>query len=144
MPFIASWPEGGLSGGRRTDALIGLIDLFATVAGVLGVSLPEAALDSLDVMPSLREGSPVRSEIVVASGPGARGLRSGDWIYLEPGGVRQEPIWYLEKFGIEPVDSPAMLFNLREDLGQKYNLALEYPERVDTLKQRLEAIFNRP
>ncbi len=141
VPFFASWPAGGLAGGRRTDALINLTDLFATLAGVLGTALPEgAAPDSVDIMPALREGRPVREETVVAARSGSLGLRHGDWVYLESGGHMKEPEWYRGRFGIEPVNSSAMLFNLREDPGQKRNLALIHPEKVKALRQRLAEI----
>jgi len=31
------------------------------------------------------------------------------------------------------------LYNLKDDIGEKRNLAAQYPERVDRLKQLLEA-----
>lgn len=142
VPFIVNWPEGGLSGGRQVDRLIGLSDLFATVAGVIGYDLPPgAAPDSLDVMPSLMENRPVRTEVVYHSGGGSLALRRGDWTYLRPHGFGKEPDWYVDIFEVEPHRGQAMLFNLANDKRQKHNLLEEFPEKVDVMKKRLQAII---
>lgn len=143
VPFIVSWPDGGLKGGRRIDVVIGLVDIFATVAGVVGHELPVgAAPDSMDVMPSLRDNRQVRSELVYHSGSGARGLRQGDWVYLERGGWRAEPDWYCERYGVGKIDTDGALFNIKEDEGQKRNLSRENPEKVKAMQQRLEELSN--
>ena len=41
VPFLVSWPAGGLTGGKSSDELIGLQDLYATFSDVLSVSLPD-------------------------------------------------------------------------------------------------------
>ena len=66
VPFIASWPSGGVGDGDETTAgrsdatLIGLQDLYATFAEVLGAKLPDVregekgAEDSVSVLPAWR------------------------------------------------------------------------------------------
>ena len=141
VPFIASWPEGGVKGGRRTDALISLTDLFATCASLLNVPLQAAdAPDSLDVLPGLLQGKGVRSEMVYHSGNGKLGMRSGQWAYLEFGG-KPEPDWYVELRGLKKDEvKEGVLYDLAADLSQTKNLSDQQPERVASMKARLETI----
>lgn len=41
VPFIVSWPAGGITGGRTSNELINLVDLYATFAEILGKPLPD-------------------------------------------------------------------------------------------------------
>jgi arylsulfatase A len=66
VPFIVSWPEGGVGNGNpsnpgKTSAeLLALQDLYATFSAILGVDLPDlrrgekGAEDSFNVLPSWR------------------------------------------------------------------------------------------
>ncbi|MEM7013728.1 MAG: arylsulfatase [Verrucomicrobiota bacterium] len=60
VAFIASWPGGGVSGGKDVSATIGLQDLYATFADLAGVQLPDleagekGAEDSVSIVPQLR------------------------------------------------------------------------------------------
>ncbi|MGB2011833.1 MAG: sulfatase family protein [Akkermansiaceae bacterium] len=141
VPFIASWPNGGIDGGRRVDATISLTDLFATIAGIVQAPLADGtAEDSLDILPSLRSGEPVRKELVYHATGGRLGLRQGEWAYLRPGGITPEPDWFQEQWKGDPLDAPALLFNLSKDIAQKKNLHDEFPERVKQMEQRLAEI----
>lgn len=141
VPFIAAWPEGGLDGGRRIDAVISLTDLFATIAGIVGVPLAEGtAEDSLDILPSLRSDEPVRKELVYHASNGTLGLRQGDWVYLRRGGITAEPDWFKEWWSGDALDAPGLLFDLSADLGEKRNLHDNNPERVRRMEERLAVI----
>ncbi len=141
VPLIATWPQGGIDGGRRVDATLSLTDLLATIAGIVGVPLAAGtAEDSLDILPSLRADEPVRKELVYHAANGRLGLRQGDWAYLRPGGITAEPDWYQEQWQGDSLDAPALLFDLSADLGQKKNLHVKYPERVQRMEQRLAEI----
>jgi arylsulfatase A len=66
VPFVVAWPEGGVgngkasSPGRNSDALVGLQDMFASFADILGVTLPDlrsgakGAEDSISVLGAWR------------------------------------------------------------------------------------------
>lgn len=140
VPFIASWPKGGIHGGRRTDALISLTDLFATCASILKAPLgDQVAEDSLDILPSLIKGEQVRTEMVYHSGGGKLGLRSGHWVYMTTGGKR-EPKWYQEEWGIGPDSGRNLLFDLSADLAQIKNVHGAHADRLASMKKRLETI----
>ena len=51
-PFIARWP-GMIRGGRTSNALASMMDIFPTVARLCGASLPAKPLDGLDIWPLL-------------------------------------------------------------------------------------------
>jgi arylsulfatase A len=141
VPFIASWPQGGVDGGRRIDAILSLTDLFATIAGIVGVPLEEGvAEDSLDMLPTLRADTPCRNELVYHAANGKLGLRQGQWAYLRPGGITEEPEWYQELWQGDSTDTPGLLFDLSSDLGQRINLYDQYPERVQRMETRLAEI----
>ena len=143
VPFIASWPEGGIDGGRLVDETLSLVDLFATIAGIVGVPLSAGtAEDSMDVLPSLRSGEPVRKELVYHASNGRLGLRQGKWAYLRDRGTRPEPDWYRELWKGDSLDAPGFLFDLSADLGQRSNLYDQYPERVRRMEKRLAEIEN--
>jgi arylsulfatase A-like enzyme len=139
VPFVVRWP-GKVAAGAVSDALVGLSDVFATVADALGVSVPpDAAEDSMSVLPVLqgRSDGPRRESIVHLSAPGAFAIRKGNWkLCLCPGsGGWSEP---------RP-GSPAerglpkvQLYDLAADPGERTNLQAEHPEIVAELTALLE------
>ena len=142
VPFIASWPEGGVSGGRRIDATLSLTDLFATIAGIVGVPLEEGiAEDSLDILPTLRADESVRNELVYHASNGTLGLRQGQWAYLRPRGITAEPEWYQKMWMGDSMDAPGLLFDLSSDLGERINLVDQVPERVQRMEARIAEIM---
>lgn len=51
-PFIARWP-GMIRGGRTSNALASMMDIFPTVARLCGASLPAKPLDGINIWPLL-------------------------------------------------------------------------------------------
>jgi len=141
VPFIASWPQCGVNGGRRIDAMLSLTDLFATIAGIVGVPLKEGvAEDSLDILPTLRADQPRRNELVYHAANGMLGLRQGQWAYLRPGGITPEPEWYKKIWKGDTIDAPGLLFDLSHDIGQRKNLYDKFPERIQQMEAHLSEI----
>ncbi len=53
-PFIASWPDGGVPAGAVSSANFGHVDLYASLAGLLGHAMgPDEAEDSENVLSAL-------------------------------------------------------------------------------------------
>ncbi len=141
IPFVASWPEGKIVGGKMNESLISLIDLLATIANIIEYDLPEnSAEDSFDILTSLRDLKPVRNELVYHCSTGDLGLRKDNWVYLEGTGGRQEPDWLIELLNIQSPDAIVQLFNLSTDPGQKINVQDKHPEKVKELATRLSEI----
>jgi len=141
VPFIVTWPKGGIDGGRRIDSIVSQTDLFATIAKIVGAPLEEGdAEDSVDILPTLLRDEPVRKEMVLHAANGKLGLRQGDWAYLRKGGNTREPEWFQEHWQGDSLDAPALLFDLSADLAQKKNLRDKHRQRVRQMEQRLAEI----
>ncbi|MDD7983558.1 arylsulfatase [Lentisphaera marina] len=141
VPFIASWPKGGIKGGRKIDALLSQTDLFATIAKIIDHPLADGvAEDSLNILPTLQSNESVRQELVYHAANGKLGLRQGSWAYLRRGGISSEPEWFKKLWQGGSTDVPGLLFNLSNDLGQRINLYDKSPERIQRMESRLAEI----
>jgi arylsulfatase A-like enzyme len=145
VPFIARWP-----GRFPTNAISGEtichVDLLATVAALLGTSIPDhAGEDSYNILPALQGEKlhlPIREATVLHGGNGKFAIRQGDWVFLDapigdgngPGG---EPEWFKQERGYRPNPFPGELYNLNDDLSQRRNFYGEKPELVAQLKALL-------
>jgi arylsulfatase A len=135
VPFIARWP-GHTPAGARDAHLVGQLDLLATCADLLGVTLPESAgEDSVSMMPLLRgekAASGLRVSLVNHSENGSFAIRQGQWkLALCPGSGG----WSYPH--PEKDDTIAMpkyqLFDLDSDPAERTNLVNEHPEIVERL-----------
>lgn len=135
VPFIVRWPER-VQADTVCDQLVHQADLMATLAEVLGVTLPEnAGEDSFSLLPLLRgEDVSVRDHAVSTSINGVPAVRLRDWKYIPAPGSGG---WGK---GGDP-SQPVQLYNLADDLGESRNLAVEQPGRVEEMKALLEELI---
>ena len=118
---------------------------MATLAAALGYKLPDnAAEDSHDLLPLLKgEVESVRSTHVQNTSTGRYAIRHGDWLLVDSkdGYVsRRDPAWEA-RHGYPPDDDrPVELYNLKDDLPQKQNVAAAHPEKVAELQALLKRI----
>ena len=144
VPFVASWPAGGISGGRKVEVLISLVDLFATTAELTGgVISAGAAEDSVNILPALRAGETVRTETVYHAASGELALRQNEWVYCrKTGGAAKAPEWYKQWINAPErnTELPGELFNLKTDPKQLKNLYEIFPERAADMEARLDEI----
>jgi arylsulfatase A len=146
VPFIIRWP-GVLQLGAVSDALIAQIDLMATFANVTKFSLPKgAALDSHDFAPWMEKkstDSPRRS-MVHNTNPKNYAVRVGDWVLVNAKhgfGGQAAPKPWIAKHKIPADDGlPVELYDLKNDPGQRINLAAKHPEKVTELQAELKRI----
>lgn len=142
-PLLVRWP-GVVAPGRVSDALVGQVDLMATIAAIVGAALPDdAAEDSFDLLPLLRgEAETVRPFLVHNTYPDRWGIRQGDWLLLEPadGGHTRVPEWFRQQEGLAVDPRPVGLFDLRADPGQRDNLCEQEPARVAELRALLQRL----
>jgi len=135
VPWIARW-TGRVNPGV-SDALVSQVDLMASLAALVGVSVPAgAASDSVDVLAALLGEAPTaRDELVEHAGVLA--LRASDWKLIGPSDRPQRQ----RNTGMELGNSADwQLYNLHDDSGETTNLAERHPEKVKDLAARLEAI----
>lgn len=124
-PFLARWP-GRIPAGAESAALLGHVDMVATMAALTGQSLPAGgAPDSANVLPALlgQPGAQGRKELVFQNnGVAPLALRSGNWKLIE-----------------RPQGKPE-LYDLASDLTESKNLAAAEPEKVKELAAVLQGI----
>jgi arylsulfatase A len=144
VPTMIKWP-GVTKPGAVTDALFAQIDLMATFANYLGYSLPEkSAEDSHDFLPYLKgetKSSPRTTMVHNTSKDYA--IRDGDWLLIDAktGAARQPGKAWFQKHKVPAYGDQAVgLYELREDLGQRNNLADKHPEKVKELQALLKKI----
>lgn len=145
VPFVVKWP-GLPRAGSVSDALVSQVDLMATFAALVGYKLPAtAAADSFNFLPYLRgetAASP-RDTIVHNTNKGTYAIRHADWLLVDAksGNARPVPKAWMTKHDTPPDDGlPNELYNLKEDPGQRVNLASKKPQTVEELRDMLAKI----
>jgi arylsulfatase A-like enzyme len=125
VPFLVRWP-GKIKDGLVNNQLVGVNDVMATVAAIVGHTLPDnAAEDSVNLLPTLLDPTKsVRQNLVHHSVSGEFAIRDGDW-----------------KLILDKNKKPKQLFNLASDLEEKNNLYTEYPELVKRLVAKLKQYY---
>ncbi len=126
VPLLVRWP--GVKAGTTCREPVLLADLFPTLVAAAGLPPARSALDGLDLAPLLRDptGKLNREALCFhyphyyATTTPAGAIRAGDWKLLE----------YFEDDRVE-------LYNLKDDLGEKNDLAGKMPDRAAELRRRL-------
>jgi arylsulfatase A len=136
VPFLVRWP-GVVEAGTRCAEPVCHVDLFATLAALVAVEVPEgAARDSHSLMPMLRDPAGGRrgGPVVNHSANGTFALRDGRWkaIFCTGSGGREKPKG-------KPFDG-TRLFDMEADPGETTDVAAGNPEVVARLTAQLEAL----
>ena len=142
VPTLMRWP-GRIPAGTECDELTATIDIFPTVAALIGAKLPAHKIDGKDI----------RS--LLFAEPGARSPHEAFYSYYRHGQLQavRDRRWKLH-FPHEyrtlsgraggagghpvPYDQAATgmeLFDLKQDVGETSDLAAEHPEVVERLKR---------
>ena len=128
VPWIVKWP-GVTKASTTNDTPITSVDVFPTIVAGAGLKLPtDREIDGVNLKPLLDgSGKLDRSAIYwhfphYRHAPGPYSIiRDGDWKLVK---------WY---------EGPISLFNLKDDLGEKKDLADSMPQKVKQLDQKLMA-----
>jgi len=143
VPTIIRWPSN-VPAGKVNDGLFSQIDLYATLAKIVGADVPAGnAEDSYDQRALITGSGPsTRNELVHNTNPNGYAIRQGDWVLIQArsGAVSKVPDWFAQANSYEPNKQPGELYNLRDDLGQRNNRYAEEPQRVEELSKLLEQI----
>jgi arylsulfatase A-like enzyme len=134
VPLMVMWP-GKIPAGKSTEAIVHAVDLYPTILDLVGVK-PNAShvIDGTSLAPVLRD-------------PKAKLPRDAIFNYFptgnprKPGGVWvRQGDWKLIRWFETMSDFPSIheLYNLREDLGERKNLAQQHPDRVKDLNALIE------
>jgi len=122
VPMIAKW-SGKIKAGVVTDKVASTIDFLPTIAYLTDADLPEKKIDGKNIWkllsgkncksPHKKEGFYYYKESTLQA------VRQGDW-----------------KLRITKKDD-IQLFNLKEDISEKNNLASQYPKVVNKLRKMM-------
>lgn len=138
VPFIVNWP--GAIKPTISSALVCQIDLIASFAKLLNIAIPKGeAVDSENTLNAfLGKGNIGRSSLIKDAGSLA--IVKDNWKYISP----SDGVPYAKLVDIETGNLPKpQLFNLKDDIAEKNNLADKYPEKVKELSQLMDKIKNK-
>lgn len=137
IPFIVHWSTHVDAGVQ--SALFSQIDIYASLAALVGYSIPEgAAPDSQNHLTVLLgESDEGRKEVVQQNLNNTLSLIYDGWKYLSPSPHPAIEYWTRTELGNSP---EPQLYNLKSDPHEHHNLAADYPERVADMSLRLDAI----
>lgn len=135
VPFIVRWPERVKPG--ESDALMCQIDFLASLAALTGQKIDSKdAPDSFNVLSALIGNSSSGRDHLIEHA-GTLSLIKGNWKYIEPSGGAKIARYVNIELGNDP---QPQLYNLKNDIGEKNNLAAEHPEIVKELAALLDKI----
>ena len=131
-PFLIRWP-GVTRPGALCETPVTSVDFFPTMLEMAGLSLlPERHLDGRSLVPLLKESGGLDRDALFWHYP--HYSNQGGF----PGGAIRMGDWKLiERFE----DGRVHLYNLQWDIGEREDLADQYPERVVAMRQRLHAWY---
>ena len=137
--MIVRWP-GRTTGGQQSQALVGLQDIYATLAQALTLTVqPGEGLDSVSFLPVLHDPqAPGRKGIIHHSLDGTFAVRQGPWKLIE-GNLGSGGFSRPSRVEPGPDDPGGQLYNLNNDPAETTNLWKEFPERVVELQALLAA-----
>ncbi len=128
VAMIVRWGDGPR--GKVCGTQFSHIDLFASLAGVCGATLPAgAAPDSRNTLGALRGGKKGCDYVVEQSG--SMSVVKEGWKYIVPG--KYPPRYSALTMTEYGSDTLPQLYDLRRDIGEKQNLAAKYPAKVEEL-----------
>ncbi|PWV45392.1 sulfatase-like hydrolase/transferase [Chitinophaga sp. S165] len=137
MPTITYWPgtiRPGVSAG-----LCSQVDLMASLAALTGQKLSAgAAPDSQNAL-DVWLGRSKQGRKYLFEESYTFSIRDARWKYIAPQQT-STPDWMKNKkieSGLAPVDQ---LYDLQHDPGEKYNVASQHPEIINTLKAELKKL----
>jgi arylsulfatase A-like enzyme len=137
VPYLFRWP-GTVAAGATCDQPINSVDLYPTLLELAGTKLPDGQpLDGASYVRLLKNGGQgtLDRDAIYWHFPGYLGAGAGNWRTTPAGAIRRGDWKLLEFFETNRVE----LYNLKDDLGERKNLAAARPELTRELRDKLHA-----
>ncbi len=137
VPYIFRW-TGKIAPGGTCQTTINSVDLYPTLLDVVGTRKPDGyALDGHSYAPLLTAPGMQTTdrEPIFWHFPGYLGSGGGTWRTKPAGAIRWGDWKLLEFFEDERIE----LYNLRDDPGEKHDLAAKMPDKADQVHAKLLA-----
>jgi arylsulfatase len=139
VPCIMRWP-GNIPAGSECDRMATTMDVLPTLAAITGAKLPENKIDGVSILPMLKgdQDTNPRDHLFYYYGKQLQAVRQGRWKLHFPHGYRSYE-------GVEPGkgglpgpyahgETELELYDLENDIGEKHDVAVRYPDVVERLK----------
>ncbi len=148
VPLIARWP-GKIPAAHVSSQLINITDIFATLASVVGYTMPDdVAVDSYDMLPALlgiqEEAKPIRPYMLTQSFRGEFQLRQANWKLLNHSGSGGNDYskGILKKYALteNAPDAKGQLYDLSQDPGETKNLYFVESEKQKQMQEVLQEL----
>lgn len=133
VPMVVSWPNV-VKSGTAVDHLVSVMDFFPTIREAAGI--PEAeqsAVDGESLIPLWTGEGELHRDSLFWHLPAYLDGRNNTW-RSKPGAAMRHKQWKLiECFE----DNRFELYNLESDIGERHNLAIEQPEKMKEMVERM-------
>jgi arylsulfatase A len=133
VPLIVYWP-GVTKPGSVSDTPVISMDLYPTLLEIAGVKdVANKTLDGVSLVPLLRQNGKLQRDALFWHYP--------HYQHYQLGGTTPYSAIHFGDFKLIEFhdDMRVELYNLREDIGEKRDLAKEMPTKVEELRNRLHA-----
>jgi arylsulfatase A-like enzyme len=141
VPLVIRLPDeiAGARRGQSVDELVRVVDIMPTVLDVLGLPVPPG-LDGISLLPVLTGAAPLPA--LWAYGESDNGFVGDDPDTHLPGvrgktRMARTPDWKLVLVP-KPVSNEVRLFDLRNDPGERVDVADRYPHKIAELQRLLD------
>jgi len=144
VPGIFRWP-GKISPNQVSDVTMTSMDLLPLFSELAGVKQPDdRKIDGRNILPILLGNKTATPHDILYyyNGTNLQAVREGYWKLHLPREPKDQPFWSKKPDktkGFVSLDEP-MLFNLKQDVGEKRNVAQQFPEVVSRLQKQAELI----
>lgn len=144
VPGIFRWP-GNIPARQVSDTTLTSMDLLPLFCNLAGVTVPgDRKLDGYDILPILqgKQTDTPHKFLYYYNGTNLQAVREGHWKLHLPRTVADQPFWSKKpskKKGFVTLREP-QLFDLRNDVEEKRNVAQRHPRVVARLLKQAESI----
>lgn len=137
VPLIVRWPKGLNKPGDINPGLISQIDFFASFASITGTSLQKGnAPDSRNLSKLIQNKTTQGAPFIIQQNLNSTlSIVKEGWKYIEPSDAEPIEFWTKTELGN---DLNPQLYNLKEDQGERNNLAKIRERKTNELKKLLE------
>lgn len=131
VPGIFYW-KNEIPAGQVSSDMATTLDIFPTLLEITGIEKPaEKEFDGVNILPFLKgEAASPRTEFFYLRGRVIEAVREGEW-KLRYSNHRREGLAETDPIEME-------LYNLKSDVGEKYNVATLYPEIAERLMNKIK------
>ena len=140
VPCIMRWPEE-IKSGEISSNIAGTIDIYPTIAEIIGEEDLEQTIDGVSLIPILSNtpNANPRNEFYYYYSKNLIAVRKGDWKLVFPHTYRSyENVQPGENLYPGPYgkgEAGLELYNLRNDIGERNDLSKSFPQIVEELNK---------